>query len=125
MKKISIVSCAIFTVLFSISNAFGAVIPSSNVIQQQQSLYNTQQVLSLLDGAEVQEKLVSLGVNVADARTRVANMTQQELNTFNSTLNDMPAASGVVGTIVTVLVVLAVLDVMGITDVYSFIRPIN
>ena len=54
---------------------------------------------------------------------RIANMTQEELASLNTQMNEMPAG-GIVGTIVTVLVVIAVLDVMGITDVYPFIRPI-
>ena len=79
----------------------------------------------MLNSGEVQDKLVTLGVSINDAKMRIASMTNQELIQLNTHMNDMPAASGVVGTIVTVLVVIAVLDVLGVTDVYSFIRPIN
>ena len=111
--------------MVSMSSASASVIPSEKIIQQQQSQYNTQQILALVDTLEVQQKLTSLGVSPADAKSRIANMTNEELLTFNSQLKDMPAGGGILGTIVTVLVVLAVLDVMGVTDVYSFIRPIN
>jgi hypothetical protein len=113
------------TTIASMSTAFAAVVPSINVIEQQQGLYNKQQILTLIDSSEMQQKLVSLGVDPANAKSRIANMTNQELSQFNTQLSDMPAGAGVVGVIVTVLVVLAVLDVVGITDVYSFIRPIN
>ena len=77
-----------------------------------------------MDNAEVQQKLIELGVSPDDAKQRIAGMTIAELDALNSQLNEMPAG-GIVGTIVTVLVVIAVLDVLGITDVYPFIRPIN
>lgn len=125
MKRISIAFCMMLTTIASMSTTIAAVVPSNNVIEQQQGLYNKQQILTLIDSSEMQQKLVSLGVDPANAKSRIANMTNQELSQFNTQLSDMPAGAGVVGVIVTVLVVLAVLDVVGITDVYSFIRPIN
>ncbi|WP_290613556.1 MULTISPECIES: PA2779 family protein [unclassified Arsukibacterium] len=105
------------------SPAVAGVYTSDQVIATQQYQYNKQQVLAFVDTAEVQQKLQTLGVSPADAKQRIASMTNAELEAFNSQLNDMPAG-GIVGTIVTVLVVVAVLDLMGITDVYPFIRPI-
>lgn len=107
-----------------LSQASAAVVSSEQVIAKQQHHYNKQQVLSFLDTAEVQQKLVQLGVSQQDAAQRIANMTDAELAALNSQLHEMPAG-GVVGTIVTVLVVVAVLDLMGLTDVYPFIRPIR
>lgn len=107
-----------------LGQASAGVISSEQVIAKQQHHYNKQQVLSFLDTAEVQQKLVQLGVSQQDAAQRIANMTDAELAALNSQLHEMPAG-GVVGTIVTVLVVVAVLDLMGLTDVYPFIRPIR
>jgi hypothetical protein len=81
-------------------------------------------VLAFVDNTQVQHKLIELGVSPADAKLRIASMTDAELDAFNSKLNELPSG-GIVGTIVTVLVVVAVLDLMGITDVYPFIRPIG
>lgn len=109
--------------LFSAGHASAGVYSSDQAISSQQYQYNKQQVLNLVDSAEVQQKLTTLGVSPAEAKMRVENMTNEELTTFNQQMNDMPAG-GIIGTIVTVLVVVAVLDLMGITDVYPFIRPI-
>jgi len=109
--------------LCGISQANASVFASDHVIAEQQHHYNKQQVLSFVDDTQVQRKLIELGVNPADAKNRIANMTAAELTALNTQLNEMPAG-GVVGTILTVLVVVAVLDLMGITDVYPFIRPI-
>lgn len=110
--------------IFSMGQATAGVYSSEQVIANQQHQYNKQQVLSFVDTAEVQSKLMQLGVSPEDAKQRIAAMTTAELDALNNELNDMPAG-GIVGTIVTVLVVIAVLDVLGITDVYPFIRPIN
>jgi hypothetical protein len=126
MKKALTVAAIMFTYLTCISGANAGIVSSEQVIVQQQSIYSKQQVLEMLNSGEVQDKLVSLGVSLEDAEMRIASMTDQEINQLNTQMNDMPAAAGgIVGVVVTVLVVLVVLDLVGVTDVFSFIRPIN
>ncbi|MEH6463141.1 MAG: PA2779 family protein [Shewanella psychromarinicola] len=125
MKTVLAVAAVMLTYLTCISTAYAGVVSSEQVIVQQQNIYNKQQVLEMFNSAEVQDKLVALGVSLEDAEMRIASMTDQEINQLNTQMNDMPAAAGVVGVVVTVLVVLVVLDLVGVTDVFSFIRPIN
>ncbi|AEP28545.1 PA2779 family protein [Brumicola nitratireducens] len=124
MNKFLKASIASLIFVFSMGQATAGVFSSDQVIANQQHQYNKQQVLSFVDNAEVQSKLIELGVSPAEAKQRIANMTNQELDALNNEINEMPAG-GIVGTIVTVLVVVAILDLMGITDVYPFIRPIG
>jgi uncharacterized protein HemX len=129
MKKTNLKTSSIKTglaaalMILSLGQASAGVYSSEQAITSQQYQYNKQQVLSLVDSAEVQQKLMNLGVSPADAKLRIASMTNNELQAFNQQMNEAPAG-GIIGTIVTVLVVVAVLDLMGITDVYPFIRPI-
>jgi hypothetical protein len=123
MKSCLKSTIAASVLLFSLGQATAGVYTSEQAISSQQYQYNKQQVLTLVNSAEVQQKLMTLGVSPEEAQIRVDSMTNDELVTFNQQMNDMPAG-GIVGTIVTVLVVVAVLDLMGITDVYPFIRPI-
>lgn len=109
--------------ILGMSQASAAVFSSEQVIANQQYNFNKQQVLSYVDSAEVQNKLIELGVSPADAKQRIANMTAEELSALNSQMNEMPAG-GIVGVVVTVLVVVVVTDLMGLTDVYPFINPI-
>lgn len=109
--------------VLGVSQASAAVFSSEQVIANQQFNFNKQQVLSYVDSAEVQNKLIELGVSPADAKQRIANMTAEELSALNSQMNEMPAG-GIVGVVVTVLVVVVVTDLMGLTDVYPFINPI-
>ncbi len=123
LKKIITTTLA-GSLLLAASQASADVYSSDHVLATQQHHYSQQQVLAFVDDAAVQAKLVTLGVNPADAKQRIANMTQDELTALNTQLQDMPAG-GIVDTIVTVLVVVAVLDLMGLTDVYPFINPIR
>ena len=123
MNKTSIVLSAFVALLLSLGQASAGVLSSDQVVAQQQQHYSQQQVLAFVDSAEVQQRLIELGVSPENAKQRIASMTTAELDALNNQLNDMPAG-GIVGTIITVLVVVAVLDLMGITDVYPFIRPI-
>jgi hypothetical protein len=123
MKSILRGSIASCIVIFSIGQASAGIYSSEQAISSQQFQYNKNQVLTLMNSVEVQQKLIDLGVSPADAKMRINIMTNDELVTFNQQMNDMPAG-GIVGTVVTLLVVVAVLDLMGITDVYPFIRPI-
>jgi hypothetical protein len=106
-----------------LGQATAGVYTSEQAMASQQLQYNKQQVLNIVDRADVQRKLSDLGVSAVDARLRVESMTNAELLAFNQQMNETPAG-GITGTIVTVMVVVAVLDLMGITDVYPFIRPI-
>ena len=112
------------SLLFVAGHAMADVVSSEQVLASQQFHYNKQQVMSFVNDAAVQNKLVALGVSPLVAQQRIANMTNDELTALNTQLNDMPAG-GIVDTVVTVLVVVAVLDLMGLTDVYPFINPIR
>ncbi|MDX1392702.1 MAG: PA2779 family protein [Rheinheimera sp.] len=122
--KLVTISFAAAVLIASLGQAAAGVYSSDQVVAQQQHQFSQQQVLAFVDSAEVQQKLIQLGVSPDDAKQRIASMTTTELDALNTQLNDMPAG-GIVGTIVTVLVVIAVLDLLGVTDVYPFIRPIN
>lgn len=104
--------------------SMAANVSSATVIEQQRSAITKQQILTMVDSAEVQEKLVALGVSSDNAKSRINNLTNAELAQLNSQINNAPAGSGIIGTIFTVLVVVAVLDLLGITDAYTFIEPI-
>ena len=92
-------------------------VSSQNVMQAQAHAFNKQQLIDMVSRADVQEKLVSLGVSQNDAISRINGMTNSEISQLNSQLNDAPAG-GVVGAVLTVLAIIAILDLVGVTDVY-------
>ena len=122
MSKLLVGAAAAFVVTTGTVHA--EAVTSHNVMQAQSHAYNKQQLIEMVSRADVQEKLVSLGVTQGDAISRINGMTNSEIAQLNSQLNDAPAG-GVVGAVLTVLAIIAILDLVGVTDVYPFIRPIN
>ncbi|NVK24036.1 MAG: PA2779 family protein [Gammaproteobacteria bacterium] len=124
MKNVITAIALSTTLLAATTPVYAGMVSSADVITQQQMNYDKNQILSYVDQTEVLEKLQALGVSAEDAKSRIANLTAEELAEFNKQMNEAPAG-GIVGTVVTVLVVIAVLDLLGVTNVFSFIQPIN
>ena len=93
-------------------------------MQTQVAQYNKTQLIDMVNRADVQNKLMSLGVNSNDAVARINAMTDSEIAQLNNEINQAPAG-GIVGAVLTVLAVIAILDLAGVTDVYPFIRPVS
>lgn len=105
--------------------AQAAMISTPDVIQSQQSQYDREQLFSMLDRDDIQEKLVSMGVAPELVQERINSMTDFEIAQLNQQINDMPAGSGVVGIIVLLFVVFVITDAIGATDIFSFVRPVR
>lgn len=108
------------------SVAQAAVVSTKQLIQHEQHAYDRQQIQSLLQRDQAIKSMQSLGLDPKQVQERVAQMTDEELQTFNAQVTDMQAGgSGIVGLIVFVLLLLILLDLLGATDVFPAIRPIN
>jgi hypothetical protein len=85
-----------------------------------------QRLAGLLERAEVQQQLRAYGVEPAQARARVAALTDAEAAQLVSNIEELPAGGiGVVGAIVLVFLVLLVTDILGYTKVFPFTKPIR
>lgn len=109
--------------LFSMMPVQAAMVSSQSAIDQHLQIQDRQQLLSALSTSEVEQKLISLGVDPSMAQARIESLTPQEIATLNQELEELPAG-GIVGTVVGVLIILAVLDLLGVTDLFDFIDPI-
>lgn len=99
-----------------------AIMSTSDLVADQQSTIDRDYLLKSLDREEVQLALVSQGVDIKMAKLRVASMTDGEVAQLNAKMDEMPAASGILGTVFFILIVLLVTDLLGVTDVYPFIN---
>ncbi|MDO8826379.1 MULTISPECIES: DUF6627 family protein [Methylophaga] len=104
--------------------AQAAMISTPDVIQSQQSQYDREQLFSMLDRDDVQEKLVSMGVAPELVQERINSMTDFEIAQLNQQINDMPAG-GILGVIVLIFVVFVITDAIGATDIFPFVRPVR
>ena len=101
-----------------------AMITNHDLLQTQQSTAFLQ-VDRLLQAEEIQQQLIELGVDPADASLRISQMTPEEIAALNHNLEQLPAGSGLVGTLLTIFIVLVITDMLGATDVFPFVKNIN
>ncbi len=88
------------------------------------SLQNKAQIIERISSKEVSEKLIAMGVNTDNLKTRIDNLSQDELNTLNNQMDQLPAGSGGLGVVVFIFVVLVITDMIGATDVFPFVDPV-
>lgn len=73
-----------------------------------------------LSRADVRAQLESFGVNPADAATRVASLSDQELVSVAEKMDSLPAGGdGLLAVIGIVFVVLFILEVTGVIDIFK------
>ena len=102
-----------------------AMIGTDSLLQQEQTQFDRQQLVQMLERGDVQQQLVAMGVDVADAQMRVAQMTDSEVQQLNARLGKMPAGGDILGIVVLVFLVFVITDVIGATDIFPFIHPVK
>lgn len=74
----------------------------------------------LLSRADVQARLESMGVSAADARERVASLTDEDAARLAQQIDSAPAGAGVLEVILIIFVILLVTDILGLTKIFPF-----
>ncbi|EMP57310.1 PA2779 family protein [Marinobacter koreensis] len=126
LKQVSMVMAVMlaFATTFSTS-AQARMVGTAEIIQQQQASVDRQQLMSMLDKQEVQDKLAQMGVSKDRVAERIQNLTPAELADFNQQLAEAPAGEGVVGIIVLFLLVFIITDMLCATNVFSFVHCVR
>jgi len=100
--------------------ALAAIIKTDSAIAMSQRQQQVDRVNELLARQEVQDMLVSLGVDPADAKARVETLTAGELQTLEQRLNQLPAGgTGVIEVVGIVAVVLIILELLHVTNFFT------
>ena len=76
----------------------------------------------LLEREEVRAALERHGVDAAQARARVAALTEEEAAVLAERLEALPAGGSALGLIVAVFLVLLLTDILGFTKIFPFTR---
>ena len=86
-------------------------------------------IVSFLERSDVRAQLESMGVNPADAKARVASLSDADAAQLAAKIDSMPAGADAAGTIlwaiVIVFIVLLITDLLGLTKIFPFTRPIR
>jgi hypothetical protein len=106
--------------------ALAMPLPAQAALVATDAALERQRIAGLLERAEVQQQLRAYGVEPAEARARVAALTDAEAAQLVSNIDELPAGGvGIVGAIVLVFLVLLVTDILGYTKVFPFTKPIR
>ncbi len=119
-------SWMLFTVL-PVGPVSAALIPTGELLPQEGSGEAARaKIRSLLAREEVQARLRAQGIDPAEAKARVAALSDTEAREIARRIDALPAGSGAVGVLVTailiVFLVLLLTDLLGLTDVFPFVR---
>jgi len=88
-----------------------------------------ERIIGLLERSDVRAQLQSFGVNPADAKARVAALTEDEAAQLAAKIDGLPAGGdgvgAVLGVLVLIFIVLLITDILGLTKVFPFTKPIK
>lgn len=101
------------------TTASAAVISTGEAIQAQDRQAQLNALQRQLARADLQEAMVSLGVDPADAQLRVNSLSSAELATLSARIDELPAGGSILALIGAVFVVLLILDLTGVTNVFG------
>lgn len=102
------------------------MVGTHEVIEQADPAGDRARVESFLLRDDVQEQLVRLGIDPEEAASRVASLSDEEIQRIAGRLDELPAGEGtieaVIGAIVLIFLVLLITDLLGLTDVFPFVK---
>jgi len=84
-----------------------------------------ERLAGMLERSEVQERLQALGVDPANAKARVAALSDAEAAQLAAQLDELPAGGDILGAAVLIFLVLLVTDMMGYTKIFPFTRSVR
>lgn len=84
-----------------------------------------ERVATFLEREEVRAQLAAKGVSLADAKARVAALSDEEVGRLAGQIDSLPAGGDVLGILLTVFIVLLITDILGFTKVFPFTRSIR
>jgi hypothetical protein len=120
LTKLIIVPLLItFCIVSSLTPGAQATVIDTRTILATQAESPQADVQAFLARGEVQEQLIALGVDPADASGRVAALTDQELSLLQNHINDLPAGSSALAVLGAVFLVLLILELVGVTNIFS------
>ncbi|OIP47454.1 MAG: hypothetical protein COZ12_03935 [Deltaproteobacteria bacterium CG_4_10_14_3_um_filter_60_8] len=125
MKPISLLLIFSFLLLqFSVQQAKAGMIDTDLAMATHDN--GRTRILAFLDRPEVQQALEQQGVDRAEARQRVASLSDSEVTKIAHAMQQLPAGGDglgtVVGAAVLIFLVLLITDIMGLTHVFPFVR---
>lgn len=112
---------AFLCVFLPTSPAMAGWAPTRSTIQGPKA-----RLVSVIEREEISRSLQEMGIDPAEAKRRVAGLTDAEAQMALERIDSLPAGGnlllGLVGFAVVVFIVLLITDILGFTDVFPFVK---
>jgi hypothetical protein len=109
---------AVFCVVSFQTPALAGIVSTEQILVETKVEAQKAEISAMLQRSDVRQKLVGMGVDIADAQTRIDSMTDSELAAFHEKMDILPAGEGALEVVVAILVIFILLDVAGVTDIF-------
>jgi len=94
-----------------------AVINAAQTQQYRERLHNA------LNRDDVKAQLLARGVDPAQVQARVDSLTNEEMQTVATNMDQLPAGGdSIVGALVLIFVILLITDILGLTNIFPFVK---
>lgn len=100
------------------------MVETDRVIQQSEDS-SRDRVRSFLNRQDVRTQLESLGISPEEAQSRVAALSDSEIDRIVGRIDELPAGQGagaIIGAAVLIFLILLITDLVGLTDVFGFTK---
>ena len=125
-KSVAIVlSAQLVLATQAVTMAQAEMLGTDVAISKYSALADRAVLLDTLQKQEVQDQIVALGVDPAEAEARLAALSDAEIATILTQMEQDNAGADIIGTLFTVFIILLVTDLLCFTNLFSFTRCIR
>ena len=103
--------------------AHAGMIGTEAVINAAQTQQYRERLQNALNRDDVKAQLLARGVDPAQVQARVNNLTDEEVQTLATNMDQLPAGGdSLLGVLVFVFIVLLITDILGFTNIFPFVK---
>ncbi|MDX8346465.1 PA2779 family protein [Cognatiyoonia sp. IB215446] len=109
----------------AVTLAEAQMVGTDAAISKYTAMANRSVLMDELQRSEVREQIIELGVDPAEAEQRLAALSDEEISTILTQMENDSAGADIVGTLFTVFIILLVTDLLCFTRIFNFTRCIR
>ena len=102
--------------------ANAALVGTEAVVNAAQAQQSRERVLSTLNRDDVKAQLMARGVDPSQVQARLDSLTDEEVQTLASKMDQLPAGADGLGLLVFIFIVLLITDILGFTNIFPFVK---
>jgi hypothetical protein len=118
---------SLFFLFVPYQRALAGLVGTEAVLEPSQAQEVRDSLIRLMSRENVQSALISQGIEPAEARARVASLSEAEAAKVAEMMENLPAGGGFFETlgilVVIAFCVLIITDLLGLTNIFPFINP--